>query len=274
MALEAVENGTTHSLGPLIHNPQMVEELSARGVLIADKAEYLKSATVIVRSHGITETERRVLNGNDNTIIDATCPYVRRTHEIVREMSEAGYPVMIMGDEQHPEVTGMLSYGNEQTLVVSPDYDPHAETWQQLCLLSQTTMQMQDLQALAGRLLPQCQEIRIFNTICLATTERQNASRYLAQKVDLMIVIGGKNSSNTRMLYDISTTYTPTLHIETADEITTDLLAGVQTIGLTAGASTPDVQIIKVYNKIIEINGNGDRVTEINAIPIFKEESC
>ncbi|MBM4403144.1 MAG: 4-hydroxy-3-methylbut-2-enyl diphosphate reductase [Candidatus Cloacimonetes bacterium] len=274
MALEVAQQDRVYSLGPLIHNPQMVEDLKDHGIEIASHAGDMRSSTVIVRSHGISEMERQILEQNGNQIVDATCPYVRRTHEIVKEMCESGYPVMILGDAGHPEVIGMLSYCEGDKEVVSPDFDPAGKTWHKLCLLSQTTMQMPDFLALVGRLVPHCQQLMIFNTICLATTERQHATRKLASHADLMIVIGGRNSSNTRMLYNICTAVTQTVLIETATELSADLLNNRQIIGLTAGASTPDDQIIIVYNKIMEINGNGDRVTEINAIPIFKEESC
>ncbi len=274
LALEAAEENKTYSLGPLIHNPLMVEVLKQHGIEIAEKANDLRSKTVIIRSHGITQTQRQILTQNHNRIVDATCPYVQRTHEIVSQMYEAGYPVMIMGDANHPEVIGMLSYCQGEMEVVNPDYDPARRTWQKLCLLSQTTKQMQELQDLVSRLLPRCQQLMLFNTICLATTERQNATSNLARHADLMIVIGGRNSSNTQMLYNICIAITQTVLIENAVELSAEMLNNKEIIGLTAGASTPDEQIIMIYNTIIEINGNGDRVTEINAIPIFKEESC
>lgn len=277
MAEEArLESGSRpiFTLGELIHNPQIVAELKASGIQSADKASELKDSIVIIRSHGITKTEKETLLANGNVLIDATCPYVNRTHELIANMVAENYPVFIFGDKDHPEVIGMLSYGDEQSRVVTLHTDFSGKQFSKLSLLSQTTQKPEAFTELTSRLLPLCKELRVFNTICLATTERQQASQALAGSADLMIVIGGKNSSNTRQLHSICKTLTNCLHIETEAELDPASLKGVQTVGITAGASTPDEMIIKVYNRIKEINRETDFVRSIEQIPLFKEESC
>ncbi|HRY83679.1 MAG TPA: 4-hydroxy-3-methylbut-2-enyl diphosphate reductase [Candidatus Cloacimonadota bacterium] len=263
-----------YTLGELIHNPQIVAELKAGGIQSADRASELKDSIVIIRSHGITKAEKATLVANGNILIDATCPYVNRTHELISNMVAENYPVFIFGDKDHPEVIGMLSYGDEQSRVVTGQTDFNGKQFSKLSLISQTTQKPEAFTELASKLLPLCKELRVFNTICLATTERQQASGALASRADLMIVIGGKNSSNTRQLHSICKTFTICLHIETEAELDPERFAGVQTVGLTAGASTPDEMIIKVYNRIKEINRETDFARSIEQIPLFKEESC
>jgi len=262
------------TLGELIHNPQIVHELKNGGIEPANSVDELHDSVVIIRSHGITRSERLELQQNGNVIIDATCPYVARTHELIRDMIREGYQVYIMGDADHPEVIGMLSYGDEHTRVISPREDVCKAKYQKVSLISQTTQKMDDLINLSGKLLNCTKELRIFNTICLATSERQTASLSLASETDLMFVVGGKHSSNTRQLYAICKAQTECYHIEDETEITPEMLIGKETIGITAGASTPDDMIIKVYNQIKEINRDPSFAKSIEEIPLFKEESC
>lgn len=275
MALDAANiHSHIYTIGPLIHNPQIVQSLAEQGIVVANDVSAVQNATAIIRSHGISKIEMERLEQNANTIVDATCPYVSRTHEIVSQLVKEGYPVYILGDEEHPEVVGMLSYGNSETRVIKPDFDPEKQRYTKLSLLSQTTQKLDNLQVLVQKLLPVCTELRVFNTICCATSQRQNATMELAHCSDLMIVIGGKNSSNTKMLALLCSEITETLFIETESELNADLIRGKEKIGLSAGASTPDGIIISVYNKIKEINGELPIATSMDAIPVFKEESC
>nr|MDK2850956.1 hypothetical protein [Candidatus Cloacimonadota bacterium] len=276
MALSAAEgkNNDVYTIGELIHNPQFVQELTEKGIKICNDVSSLRDSTVIIRSHGITRQELETLIANRNRIIDATCPYVSRTHEFIKNAIDENYDVIILGDKNHPEVIGMLSYGNSSTKVVAPGEIPKDFNKKRLCLISQTTQKIEDLNNLVCEILPQLIELKIFNTICLATTQRQIASAKLAKHSDLMIVIGGKQSSNTKMLASMCSKYCQTVHIETEDELTEELFLGKQYIGITAGASTPESRIVKVYNKVLKINGEEDLVTSIQSIPLFKEESC
>ena len=273
MAREAkAEGGEVCTLGALIHNPQIVGELAQQGIAACDETAALSGKTVVVRSHGISKQQLETLLKAGNRIVDATCPYVKRAQELVASMSEN--PVFIMGDAHHPEVEGMLSYGNEQTRVVEPDLPLAGQSWKILSVVSQTTRKIGDLQTLVCRLLPVTQELHVFNTICSATTLRQASAVALAKRSDLMIVIGGRNSSNTRILHELCGAETRSVHIETEAEITPALLAGASRIGLAAGASTPAETIVKVFNVIKEINGEAGTARCIEDLPLFKEESC
>jgi (E)-4-hydroxy-3-methyl-but-2-enyl pyrophosphate reductase len=275
MALDAADKEhPVYTLGPLIHSPQMVNELSEKGIRFAETASELHNSTVIVRSHGITMQDRELLIRNGNKLIDATCPYVSKAQEYVKQLCKDGFPIVVMGDKDHPEVIAMLSYCNGDALVVAnPDELPD-KTWQKLGILSQTTKNLEMLQKLVFRLIPQVRELRLFNTICTATSLRQEATTALAHKSDLMIIIGGRNSSNTRMLAALCSGITKTLHVETADEIKAEQISSHSRIGLTAGASTPDYLIVDVYNKINILTGNRTTVKSVEDIPVNKEESC
>jgi (E)-4-hydroxy-3-methyl-but-2-enyl pyrophosphate reductase len=275
IALDASENQhPIYTLGPLIHSPQMVSELAEHGIRMAEKAEELHNSTVIVRSHGITQSDRETLIRNGNTLIDATCPFVSIAQDFVKLLCAEGYPVIIMGDKNHPEVVAMLSYCSRETYVVNTPDELPQRSWQKLGVLSQTTKNTADLKNLVDKLIPVVKELRLFNTICTATSLRQEASTALARECDLMIIIGGRNSSNTRMLANLCTGITETIHVETADEISAEQISSHQKIGLTAGASTPDYLIVDVYNRINQLTENRTTVKSVEKIPVHKEESC
>ncbi len=275
IALDAADKDKPiYTLGPLIHNPQSVQNLEQHGILMVDKADDLHNSTVIIRSHGITLQDREMLERNGNKLIDATCPFVGKAQDHVRSLCQEGYPVIIMGDKSHPEVIAMLSYCKGEILVLNGVDELPEKIWNKLGLLSQTTKNMADLQKLVHALVPKVKELRLFNTICTATSLRQEASVELAARSDQMIVIGGKNSSNTRMLAALCSEITPTIHIETAEELEAGMLSDRVRIGLTAGASTPDYLIVEVFNKINELTGNRTTVTSVEDIPVNKEESC
>ncbi|MCB5259291.1 MAG: 4-hydroxy-3-methylbut-2-enyl diphosphate reductase [Candidatus Cloacimonetes bacterium] len=275
LALEAVERGeNVFTLGELIHNPQFVKELEGKGIKVAKSASELHNSVVIIRSHGITKQEYEILSEQGNRIVDATCPYVTKTHDLIRQANSEGYPVCILGDENHPEIIGMRSFGNNDTMVVAPQAPLPKALGKRLCVISQTTQKIEYLNDLVVRLIPKLMELKIFNTICLATSQRQNSSAELAKNSDLMIVIGGKQSSNTKMLANVCAEYTACIHIETEDELDPTMLADKERIGIAAGASTPENRIVSVYNRILKINGEEDLATSIQNIPLFKEESC
>jgi (E)-4-hydroxy-3-methyl-but-2-enyl pyrophosphate reductase len=275
LAIEAADQGTpVFSLGELIHNPQYVLELQEKGIKVANSAAELHNSMVIVRSHGITKQEYMMLEEQGNTIVDATCPYVTKTHNLIRQANADGYPVVILGDALHPEVVGMRSFGNPDTIVVGPEETPPAQNAKRLCVISQTTQKLEHLNNLIRMLLPNVLELKVYNSICIATSLRQSSSACLAQDSDLMIVIGGRQSSNTKMLTKVCAQYCPTIQIETEEELQQLLPQGIERIGLAAGASTPETRILEVYNKILKINGEEDLATSIQNIPLFKEESC
>lgn len=273
LALEAnAESEKVCTLGELIHNPQIVQELAEQGIQACECGTDCPEHTVIIRSHGIAKSQQDELTSRGNRIVDATCPYVKRAQELVAAHCE--HPVFILGDPAHPEVAGLLSYGNELTRVVQADSVPDDGRWKSLSVISQTTQQVSDLQKLVAQLVPRTLELKVFNTICSATEQRQAATVALAKRSDLMVVIGGKNSSNTRQLHHLSSAYTTSVHIETEDELQESWFAGKKNIGLAAGASTPEQTIVKVYNKIQKINGEAAAAKSGDDLPLFKEESC
>ena len=273
MAREAKDSGgEVSTLGELIHNPRIVSELSAEGISIAPSPEAVKNKKVVIRSHGISKQARLALEANENEIIDATCPYVQRAQKLVASNSEN--PILILGDPEHPEVQGMLSWGNSLTRVVRPGEDPGLQTWTRLSIVSQTTQKLHSLQNLVSTVLPHCQELVVFNTICAATSMRQEATVALAKIADLMIVIGGKNSSNTKMLHELCSAQTRSVHLESAAELTLESLGDAQKIGLAAGASTPEEDIWEVYQKIYKLKGKPAPAQSPQQIPTYKEESC
>lgn len=273
MAREARQDGAgVCTLGELIHNPHIVRELAAEGIGVAGSAAEISNSKVVLRSHGVSKQELASLKAGNNQIIDATCPYVERAQQLVASKPEI--PVLILGDPEHPEVRGMLSYGNSLTRVVRPGEDPGGESWNTLCIVCQTTQKLANLEFLVLKVLPRCQELIVYNTICSATSLRQEAAVALARVSDLMVVIGGHNSANTRMLQDLCSRETRSLHVEEASELTEADLAGVQTIGLAAGASTPEEAIWEVYLKIHQLRGVPAAASRFGEIPTYKEESC
>jgi len=275
MAREAASQGIpVCTLGEIIHNPIIVAQLQAEGIDVCEDPSTLWDHTVILRSHGVTKDMMDSLIRNGNKIVDATCPYVRRAQQLVESMSAAGYQVIIMGDADHPEVIGMLSWGNAATKVLKADERPDLTGGQQFCLISQTTEKPEHLAEMVKWLAPRVAELRVFNTICLATQHRQEASERLARKLDRVIVIGGLKSSNTRQLHNLCSQYSRCYQIESEAELKPEWIKDVSAVGLAAGASTPAETIVAVYNQIKQINGEPNRVTAVGEIPLFKEESC
>lgn len=262
------------TLGPIIHNPQMVEHLSAKGILEVNNVRELDERPVIIRSHGIPLYELELIRDKGIPLIDATCPYVSKAFDYAKKADEEGYEIFILGNPDHPEIIALKSYIKGQYQIINNDFDLLPEKRiPKAAIICQTTQNSQNLEKLVCKLLSQTNELRVFNTICNATNIRQDATIELAQKSDLLIVIGGKNSSNTKMLATLSAQYTETYHIETAAEINSEWFLKAESIGLTAGASTPDWIILDVYNKIIEIVGNKSKyATCIEDIPGYKEE--
>ncbi len=260
------------TLGSIIHNPQMVAKLESENILKVDNIEQIKGRPTIIRSHGIKKEILEELEKNNIEIINATCPYVSKTQDYAKSLSEDGYELIILGDRDHPEVKALRSYVDKEVIIVANADELVDKQFKKVGIISQTTRRVEDLQDLVKKLVPRCHEMRVINTICNATTIRQNSTLALARESDIMIVVGGKNSSNTKMLARICESFVKTYHIETACEIDRKWFKDKQDIGLTAGASTPDWIIVEVYNEILECIGNINKVDKIEDIPGFKEE--
>lgn len=257
MAFEAAaEHEQICSLGPLIHSPQVVKELTEQGIKVVDNVEDIPSGSVIIRSHGVTAEEMNKVQKSNLTIVDATCPFVKKTQEYAVRLCEDGYTIVIVGEMEHPEVQGIVSYSGKAVVHVVADAEQAAALprMKKVGLVAQTTQLYENLRDIMDVCLAKSQELRVFNTICDATSVRQNEAREIASKVDLMFVIGGQASANTSRLARICREIQPhSWHIETAEEIDPDWFLGAEKVGVTAGASTPRWLIDEVVGRIAEL---------------------
>ncbi len=243
MAFKALEkkNGPIFSLGPIIHNPQVVDKMREMGLQVVSEIRKVPKGTVIFRSHGVSADEREEAARRDLSIVDATCPFVEKAHEYVRKLYEQDYQIVVIGDPNHPEVLSILSYTHGRGVAVpSLRILETLDLSQRVGIVSQTTQSFKTFQTIVTEILRRSREVLIFNTICDATKIRQEESIALAQQSDCMIVIGGRNSANTRRLGELCSQVQPkTYHIETVDELKDISFKGVKKVGVTAGASTP-----------------------------------
>jgi 4-hydroxy-3-methylbut-2-enyl diphosphate reductase len=257
MAFEAAaEHEHICSLGPVIHSPQVVKRLAEQGVTVVTDVEDIPPGSVIVRSHGVTLEEMNRIQEKSLTIVDATCPFVKKAQEFAAGLSEEGYTVVIVGELEHPEVQGIVSYSGETVVHVVADAEQALALprMKKVGIVAQTTQLYENLKDIMDVCLTKSQELRVFNTICDATSVRQNEAREIARSVDLMIVIGGHASANTSRLARICREIqSQTWHIETPEEIPPDWFDGVKKVGVTAGASTPRWLIDEVIARIIEL---------------------
>lgn len=257
MAFEASEDHDhLCSLGPIIHSPQVVSKLAEQGVEVIDEVDDIPNGAVIIRSHGISATEMRRILERDLSVVDATCPFVKKAQEDAFRLGREGYTVVIVGEAEHPEIQGIVSYVDQVTVHVVANAEEVAALPRmgRVGVIAQTTQSLENLQQVAGACLERCTELRIFNTICDATSVRQNEAREIAQIVDLMLVIGGYNSANTSRLAWICQQIQPrTHHVETAGEIAAEWFEGIQRVGITAGASTPRWLIDDVVARVTSL---------------------
>ncbi|SKA83198.1 4-hydroxy-3-methylbut-2-enyl diphosphate reductase [Caloramator quimbayensis] len=245
------------TLGPIIHNSQVIENLKAKGVDVAeDISEINEQSKVIIRSHGISKEDYNRLMALNAEIVDATCPYVKNIHKIVQEKHDLGYKIIIIGDKEHPEVKGVNGWCENSAIIINSLDDINIQkNFEKVCIVAQTTFNEEKWQEIVCSLIKISKEILIFNTICSATQVRQQEAKELSKKVDAMIVIGGKESSNTKKLYEICRENCPlTIFAETAEDIDLNLFKDVNSIGITAGASTPDYVIKEAVDKINNFN--------------------
>jgi 4-hydroxy-3-methylbut-2-enyl diphosphate reductase len=253
MAFEAADRGgETFTLGPIIHSPQVVQRLEQMGVRVLKDLDSLQRGTIIIRSHGVTSEEIAEAVAKELEIVDATCPFVKKAQEHVQSLSAAGYDVVVVGDADHPEVQGIVSYAGGKVYVVASGEEAAAlPRMAKIGVVAQTTQSFENLESVVRECLGKAGEIRVYHTICDATAVRQEAAKELARKVDCMIVIGGFNSANTKRLAEVCAELQPrTYHIETAQELDSSWFDNVNRVGVTAGASTPKWLIDEVMERI------------------------
>lgn len=256
-ALELVERvaseatGPVHTLGPLIHNPQVVDGLSRRGVTVVEDVPEKAGSTLVLRTHGVVPEVEEMARRRGLTVVDATCPYVKRVHHAAERLQADGYQVLVVGEAGHPEVEAILGHAPGAIAVANVAELEGVELEKRVGVVVQTTQAKATLDAVIAALTSRVPEVRIINTICEATSERQQAAAKLASSSDVMVVIGGRNSANTTRLATIcQASCERTHHIESCGELEGAWFAGAARIGVTAGASTPTSQIDELVQAI------------------------
>ncbi|MFQ6002202.1 MAG: 4-hydroxy-3-methylbut-2-enyl diphosphate reductase [Candidatus Zixiibacteriota bacterium] len=252
------KNEKVYTWGPLIHNPQVVEDLKKKGVYVVEDLRKIKKGILIIRSHGIHPEILERIKKRKIKLVDATCPFVKKAQKKAKLLSDQGYQVAVVGEADHPEVQGIMGYAKDSALVINHNRIkqnlPHFE---KLGVIAQTTLSIDAFKQVIGELIERADELKVCNTICHATVRAQKATLELASRVDMMVVVGGHNSANTTRLANLCKKIgTPTHHIETAKELRKGWFKGKSRVGVTAGTSTPGwlirevVKGIKKYNSI------------------------
>ena len=244
--------------GPIIHNEEVIKDLRSHGVEVLNDEEELKTAdadVAVIRSHGVAKYIYDILEERGITCVDATCPFVKKIHKIVAEKSAEGSYIVIVGNGEHPEVQGIRGWAGEQVTVVQTPEDAERfelpDKDQKVCMVAQTTFNYNKFKELVEIISKKRYDIVVLNTICNATKERQTEARQIAARVDAMVVIGDKRSSNTQKLFEIcKEECLNTYYIQTLDDLDINQLRSVESVGITAGASTPNKIIEEVQNNV------------------------
>ena len=246
-----------YTYGPIIHNEEVVRDLEEKGVRVINSKEELdnlRDGVVVIRSHGVGREIYEMLEHRGLEIVDATCPFVKKIHKIVKEQCEAGRRVIIIGNEHHPEVEGIKGWGNDKTLAAQSleEFEKLGLSKdEKISIVAQTTFNYNKFQDLVEKISKTYYDIFVLNTICNATQERQVEARQIASQVDVMIVIGGSNSSNTQKLYEICRRECKhTYYIQTLKDFKPEIAGTVRNVGITAGASTPNQIIEEVHTNV------------------------
>ncbi len=243
------------TLGPIIHNPQVIEKLREKDISPIEDLSVEGIETIIIRTHGVPVQVMQEISNAGYEIIDATCPFVKNAQHYAKLLKEEGYQVIILGDRMHPEVQGIMSYAGEDVIVVNGN-EHLPKIKRNVGIVVQTTQPIDALKKLVGDVLDKANEVKVYNTICNSTALRLKETEEMAREADVMLVVGGKNSANTTQLANLCRSLSVvTYHIETAEEIRPEWFKGTEKIGITAGASTPDWIIKEVEKKIRTIGG-------------------
>jgi len=257
METAAAEKGEIISVGPIVHNPQVVEELRQKGVRL-DKKPMDASSPVAITAHGVGPQVLEEVRETGAEVIDGTCPIVTRSQRWARKMADSGFTVLVFGDPEHREVKGVLGWAGTKGIAIRDGEPLPTDLPSRLAVISQTTQSPERFSAFVSHLMQErvteISELRLINTLCDVTSSQQHAARELANEVQVMVVIGGKASANTRHLLEVCQDEgTPAHHIETEAELIPEWFKNVERVGVTAGASTPDSAVETVVRRIQEI---------------------
>ena len=250
-----LRRGQVSTLGDLIHNPQVIADLEAKGVGSIADVKDVEDGTIIIRSHGVSPEIYKTLKRRKLEIVDATCPIVQKIQELVARLAREKKEIIIVGNKEHPESQGLIGHSRGRGLIIENETQAAALAFRKKrAVLAQSTQDLHLFKKVAAALIEKTEELQIFNTICRSTQTRQRTTSELAAQVEALFIVGGKNSSNTRKLFQISKRILPqTYFIETAGQITTEMLRGARTIGISGGASTPPEAIEAAVMKIQQI---------------------
>lgn len=240
------------TLGPLIHNPQVVDDLKKKGVCPVDDLSEIDQGCLIIRSHGVHPKILKTAKKKKLKIIDATCPFVKKAQNNAKLLCDQGYQVVVVGEADHPEVKSIVGYTKDKALVINHTKNGlNLNKFKKIGVVAQTTLNIDLFKQVIDKLIEDAKEIKIYNTICNATSLMQGKTSKMAQKVDLMIVVGGHNSANTNRLANLCKRIgTKTYHVETSKELKKSWFKNVENVGVTAGTSTPTWIIQDVVKKI------------------------
>lgn len=249
-------NGPVKSLGQLIHNPQVVSQFQRRGLeVVSDLTELAPDGTVVIRSHGVGPEVRDAVKALSLSVVDTTCPFVTKAQQYAAKLIAEDYKVVMIGDAHHPEVIGVVAHTQGKAIVINTVAEAEKLKFiPRMGVVFQTTHSIGHVQEVVGALLKRGKEVRVFNTLCGATTSMQKTAVELAPKVDAMVIIGGRQSANTAQLAEVCRRVNPrVLQVESVEEIDPAWFTGIRRVGVSAGASTPDEVIAEVVARLTDL---------------------
>ena len=251
-------DGPVYTLGPLIHNPQMVDRMEDMGAKVIGPDDDLPPGVVVLRSHGVPPEIEEKVRAKGHKILDATCPFVHNAQMYARSLGEEGYRVIIVGKAGHEEVEGILGYTEGADVVWEPEEVESLGSPEKVGVVAQTTTPFDVFSSVVRELMRRTRHIKVYNTICDSTSKRQEETADLARRADVMVIVGGRNSANTTRLAELCRRLgKPTYHIETAGELRREWVEGASLVGVSAGASTPDWLIEEAMEKLKSWNEGG-----------------
>jgi 4-hydroxy-3-methylbut-2-enyl diphosphate reductase len=247
------QRGTVYSLGPIIHNREVVDELAEAGLETVESVDEISSGTVLIRSHGATRRQLKEIDSKGLEVVDATCVLVKRLQRLARALNEEGYKVAMIGDKHHPEVEAVVGYAENVAVIGSSEDVEKLSGHEKLGVICQTTQSPDHFGRMVGEIIKKgFSELKVVNTLCREATRRQESAVKLCKEVDIMFVLGGLDSANTKKLAELCKRHNnKTFHLQNWHELDKKALCGIETVGVTAGASTPD-RVIREFVEHLE----------------------